>query len=336
MWARPGRAFVLSIYVLAAGCSTAPAARSPTPSPSASPSVRAAAGASTPSPNPSPAYPPYYIESLRTRSYAGGKLEIRDQMFRGDGFTKFHMAWPSGGQVMTGTISLPDGPGPFPVVVVNHGFIPTDRYWIGQDSGIFGDPMAARGFISVAPNYPNYAGSGPGPPDMPNIVATSITVMDLVGSLSTIPQADPSRVGMIGHSNGGGVSLIVMSVDARVKSFALYAPVSSDMRDNARKWWLRNGSQGPLGNPDENPDGYAHISPRNYLDRTHSPVLFLQGTSDEDIPAEWTQTTIAALQAKAIPARFVSFPGAHHDLVGADLGNANAAAEAWIRQGIGA
>ena len=49
---------------------------------------------------------------------------------------------------MTGTISLPDGPGPFPVVVVNHGFIPPERYWIGQDSGIFGDPMASHGFIS--------------------------------------------------------------------------------------------------------------------------------------------------------------------------------------------
>src|ERR671938_797404 len=104
---------------------------------------------------------------------------------------------------------------------------------------------------------------------MPQIVATAITVMDLVGSLASLPQADTSKVGMMGHSNGGGVSLLVMSVDPRVKAFALYAPVSSDMRDNARKWWLRSGSQGPLGSPDTDTVDYAHISPRNYFGSAH-------------------------------------------------------------------
>jgi dipeptidyl aminopeptidase/acylaminoacyl peptidase len=122
-----------------------------------------------------------------------------------------------------------------------------------------------------------------------------------------------------------------MAIDPRVRVFALYAPVSSDMSENARKWWLANGSQGPLGSPDADPQAYAHISPRNYLDRTKAPVLFLQGSEDEDIPAAWTNATVAALQQRGIATRTVWLPGAHHDLVGADLAAANAAAEAWIR-----
>jgi dipeptidyl aminopeptidase/acylaminoacyl peptidase len=282
-------------------------------------------------PTPEPTYPPYFIESLRKRPPAGGALEVGARMFRGSGFTKYHMAWPSAGRRMTGTISMPDGPGPFPVVVVVHGYIPASRYWIGQDSGIFGDPLASHGFISVAPNYPGYAGSEPGDPDLPNLVATTVTVSDLVSSLDSLPGADTSRVGLIGHSNGGGVGLLALVTDSRIKAFALVAPVSSDMADNARKWWLANGSQGLLGTPDQDADGYAHVSPRNYFAAGQAPVLFLQGTADEEIPAAWTNASIAALQAAQVKTGVNWFPGGHHDLVGSQLAAADAAAEAWIR-----
>ncbi len=262
-------------------------------------------------------------------------LQIKEQMFRGDGFTKFHMTWPSGGQTMTGTISLPDGPGPFPVVVVNHGYIPADRYWVGQDSGIFGDPLAAHGFISVAPNWPGYSGSGPAAPDLPAVVGELIAALDLVGSLSTLAQADPTRVAFIGHSNGGGISLLAMVVDPRIKAAVLFAPVSSDMADNARKWWLRSNTMGAAGSPDTNPEGYQHLSPRNYFATGQPPALFLQGTADEDIPAAWTQTTRDALTAKGVQTDLVWFPDAHHDLVGSDLARANGLSEQWIRHAFG-
>jgi len=260
---------------------------------------------------------------------------IGDLMFRGDGYAKYHMSWPSGGQTMTGTISLPDGPGPFPVVVVNHGYIPADRYWIGQDSGIFGDPMAAHGFISVAPNWPGYAGSGPAPADLPPIVGQVVTALDLVSSLGSLPQADTGRIAFVGHSNGGGISEIAMVVDPRVRAVVLQAPVSSDMADNARTWWLqRPDTLAGLGTPDSNPDGYRHLSPRNYLESGEAPVLIVQGTSDHTIPAAWTNATYGALQGAGIESRLMWIDGGDHDLVGANLASAVAAQEAWIRHAL--
>jgi dipeptidyl aminopeptidase/acylaminoacyl peptidase len=286
------------------------------------------------SPSPQPQYPPYYIESLRQRAFPGGHIEIGDRLFRGAGFTKFDITWPSQGQTMTGTISLPDGPGPFPVVIVNHGFIPTTRFWVGQDSGIFGDPMASHGFISIAPNYPGYAGSGKLDPAYPSIVATTVPDLDLISSVPSLPQADPRRLAMMGHSNGGGVSLLVSVIDPRVKAFALFAPISSDMADNARKWWTQ-ASRGELPSPDDAPNVYSHLSPRNYFSASNAPTLFLQGNADQDIPAAWTDATIQALHAKGVQADAVWYPGGRHDLVGADLANADARAEAWIRQALG-
>jgi len=290
----------------------------------------------TPTAQPTPPLPAYYLESLRARPYPGGALHLEDEMFRGAGFTKYHMSWPSGGQTMTGTISVPDGDGPFPVVVVNHGYIPADRYWIGQDSGIFGDPLAAHGFISVAPNWPGYSGSGPAPAGLPAIVGEVVTALDLVSAMSTFPKADTSRVAFIGHSNGGGVSEIAMVVDPRIKAVVLFAPVSTDMADNGRKWWVnRPEAVAAIGRPEDNPEGYAHLSPRNYLAAGQPPALFLQGTADEDIPASWTQASYEALRGHGITTDLVWFPGAHHDMVGTDLARANELSEAWIRKALG-
>lgn len=333
------RLVVLTVLAcfLAAACSQgiAHGAASPQPAPAAGqltpPSPQVAA---TPSSPPLPVYPSYYIESLRTRPYPGGKVEIGEYMWRGAGFSKYRMRWPSGGQTMTGTISLPDGPGPFPVVIVNHGHIPPERYWIGQDSGIFGDPMAAHGFLAVAPDYPEHAGSGPGPAGFPEILADTVTVLDLISSLSSLPQADLSKIAMAGHSNGGGVCMLTMVIDHRVKAFAIFAPASSDMADNARKWWYPRGAMGLLGSPDTNPDGYAHISPRNYFEPANAPAIFLQGTADQSIPAAWTVASHEALQAKGVKSRLVWFPGAGHDMLGSDLAAANSLAEAWIREAL--
>jgi len=323
----------LLAVLAAAACTAGPTATRTAPT---APPVAAPAPTVAPTPLPTPPLPPYYIESLRTRPYPGGKLEIGDVMFRGQGYTKYHMSWPSGGQTMTGTISLPDGGGPFPVVVVNHGFIPPDRYWIGQDSGIFGDPMAAHGFIAVAPNWPGYSGSGPAPADLPQIVGQVVTALDLVSSLSSLPQANTDRIAFVGHSNGGGIAEIAMVVDPRVKAVVLQAPVSSDMTDNARKWWLqRPDSLAGLGSPDADPDGYRHLSPRGYFQRGQAPVLIIQGTVDHTIPADWTNATYAALQRAGVPSKLTWVDGGDHDLTGSNLADAVAAQETWIRQALG-
>jgi dipeptidyl aminopeptidase/acylaminoacyl peptidase len=168
----------------------------------------------------------------------------------------------------------------------------------------------------------------------PAIIAEAVADMDLISSLSSLAQADPRRVAMIGHSNGGGVSLLLSVIDPRVRALALFAPVSSDMADNARKWWT-DASRGGLPPPDNVADVYGHISPRNYFSATSPPTLFLQGTVDQDIPAAWTNATLQALQDRGVEASVTWYPGAHHDMVGSDLADADARAEAWIRRHLG-
>src|SRR6266536_5561738 len=108
------RVGLLALAIAGAACSSGQTAVSPSPG-RAAPTQ---APRTAPTPAPTPPLPPYVIESLRARPYPGGKLQIGDVMATGAGYTKHSMTWPSNGQTMTGTISLPAGAGPFPVGVV--------------------------------------------------------------------------------------------------------------------------------------------------------------------------------------------------------------------------
>jgi dipeptidyl aminopeptidase/acylaminoacyl peptidase len=333
------RSLLLLVTVLLAACSSGGSAALSRPAatvpPALSPSPSAAPAATTQAPTPPPPPPPYAIAALRSRPHQAGSLTLGGLLATGPGYAKRKVTWPSMGALMTGVIDIPTGRGPFPVVVVNHGYVPAGQYYVGQDSSKYADPLATQGFLTVSPNYPGYAGSGPGEADVPPIVAEAIGDIDLITVLATFPPADPSRVGIAGHSNGGGVSLILLAADSRVRAVVLYAPVSSDMADNARKWWVRSpGGTGPLGSPDADPAGYAAMSPRGGLPQNGPPTLVMQGSADEQIPAAWTAATVAALQAAAIRTQFVSFPGALHNFVGVDLLHANALAVSWLRSAL--
>jgi dipeptidyl aminopeptidase/acylaminoacyl peptidase len=257
-------------------------------------------------------------------------------MESGAGFAKYHVAWISDGNTMTGVLDIPSGAGKFPVVVVNHGYASLAQYYVGLDTAKYADPMASAGFLTISPDYPGYAGSGPPARGVPSIVAEAISDMDLISELPTLPQADPGRVAVAGHSNGGGVAEILMAADPAVRAAVLYAPVSSDMADNARKWWARSpGGTGGLPSPDIDPTVYQAMSPRPSFGPGTPPTLIMQGTQDEQIPAEWTAATVQALQAAGVHTQFVSFPGATHIFEDGDLDRANSLAIDWMRASLG-
>jgi dipeptidyl aminopeptidase/acylaminoacyl peptidase len=325
--ARMGTVLAGLLALVIAGC--APPAASVPRSPSA---TRSANPSATPHATPVP-LPPYAIATLRQRPHANGSITVGDALGAGPGYAKYHLTWVSDGNTMTGVLDIPTGNGPFPVVIVNHGYAPVSQYYEGLDTASYADPMASAGFLTISPSYPGYLGSGPPAPNVPSIVAEAISDIDLISELPTLRQADPTRVAVAGHSNGGGVAEILMAADTRVRAAVLYAPVSSDFSDNARRWWARSPGGGSAGvpNPDSNPTAYQWMSPRPWYGADTPPTLIMQGTNDQDIPAEWTAATVQYLQSVGAHTQFVSFPGAAHIFGGSDLTRANSLAIDWLR-----
>ncbi len=67
-------------------------------------------------------YLPYTIAYLRTRTYGGGQIETLEVMEEKENFTRYKLHYPSDGLDIYGFVNVPKGDGPFPVIIMLHGY----------------------------------------------------------------------------------------------------------------------------------------------------------------------------------------------------------------------
>ncbi|MCC7354633.1 MAG: alpha/beta fold hydrolase [Anaerolineae bacterium] len=291
----------------------------PTPTITPTPTV-------TPTPTITPTSTPhplagYTIAGLRTRQYPGGAIKSAWVITETATFTKYYIRYPSDDLTITGIMNVPKGKGPFPVIILNHGYIPPEDYWSGADTWRPAEYLTERGFLTISPDFRGWGGSGSGA----NYFRTGlvIDVLNLVSSLPSLPQADPQRIGMWGHSMGGGVTARAITVDPRIKAAVLYGPVSADDTEVLRKWGasLRGGDDTPLLRvyleAVEDADFMRRTSPLYHFDSVTAPVQIHQGEADDTTPPEWAEAIRDALQAASKEVEYFSYPRQGHSFQGA-------------------
>ena len=89
-----------------------------------------------------------------------------------------------------------------------------------QSSGLYAQEMAVRGFLTIAFD-PSFTGESGGEPRY--VASPDINTEDFqaaVDYLSTRPDVDPERVGVIGICGWGGMALNAAAIDTRIKATA--------------------------------------------------------------------------------------------------------------------
>lgn len=282
----------------------------------------------SPSPSPSASTPPHpvSIEALAQRELQGADLTVGRVIERTATHTRYSISYRSGDLMISGVMNLPHGDGPFPVAIMNHGYIDPAVYWNGRGLLREHNYLSARGFLVVHPDYRNHAQSSKDPASDKNLRLGYVEdVLDLVEALkaSTLP-IDHERIGMFGHSMGGGVTMgVLVAKPDLVGAAVMLAPVSSDQVDNFDKW-IRGGSSrrqladqiiAEFGSPEENPGFWEAASPRTYFDRIRAPILIHHGTADESVPLAWSEETVAALKNAGKRAELRVWPGEPHEFI---------------------
>ena len=168
---------------------------------------------------------PYTIPALAARRYGEGDILVREVVGERLPFHRYVVEYPSDGLTVTALANVPFGQGPFPVVVILHGYIPPEVYERGADSLPAADFFAGRGYAAIMPDYRGYAGTAGGP--NPLRIPYAIDVLNLIESLHTLDVLDEDRVGVVGHSMGGGAATYVMVLSERVRAVVLYAPMGA-------------------------------------------------------------------------------------------------------------
>lgn len=287
---------------------TPPFTPTPTPAPAPTP---------TPSPAPTPTPHPlaaYTIEGLRARRYPGSTTELVRLVQETASYTYYHIRYRSDGLTITGGLHLPKGDGPFPVVILCHGYIPPEQYWTGADTIEAADELARQGFLCVAPDFRGWGGSDSGP----NYFRTGIVIdtLNLISSLPSLPQARADRVGLWGHSMGGGLVAKAICIDSRIDAAVLYAPVSGWDLDNIRKWGNNAQPDDPLAAVYQQASAdeafLRATSPLFHFHFVACPVQIHIGTADTVTPPEWSRTLRDSLRLARKDVEYFEYPGEGH------------------------
>jgi dipeptidyl aminopeptidase/acylaminoacyl peptidase len=324
-----GRAAVVPRTATPAPSATATFAPSATIVPSATPAPTATATAAptaTPEPTatPAPTSTPdavagLTIPDLRALRYGEGEIAIGAIYARGAGYTSYSISYPSAdGLRLTGLLHLPDGDGPFPLLIANRGYIDRDRYQPGMDSRAFSDYFASRGYLVVAPDYRGYAGGDDGP----NAFYTGyyLDVLSVVPLAQRLPMARPGKVGMWGHSRGASITVAALTITDQIAAAVVYAPAPVDLAvDYARRLRQSGGNPGaetwPFP-PEADPAAYARVSPISYFDAVQAPTMLHHGTGDTTVDASASIAIADALRAAGKDVTLHLYEGGPHTLRG--------------------
>ncbi|MBI5305834.1 MAG: prolyl oligopeptidase family serine peptidase [Chloroflexi bacterium] len=280
------------------------------------------------------------IDTLRSQNYRGGQIKITQTLASDEAFQRVLFEYPSDNLRITGMMNIPRGAGPFPVVILNHGYFKPSEYKTGDGTLRAADNFARRGYLTLASDYRCYAGSQCGA--NPIYVGYAVDVLSLIGALPSLSYADTSRIGIWGHSMGGQITLRVLTLNNSIKVASLYGALTGD--DEVHYCWLY-GCRTPLvtpaprdsqafqdllprsleGMPTPSANSNARLhdiflrsSPSRYLQYVDAAVIIHHGEKDEIVPREWSVQLSDALNARGKPVSMYLYPDAGHVFTGWD------------------
>lgn len=231
------------------------------------------------------------------------------------------------GRAVPTTVVVPDGEGPFPVVVMNHG-----HGGGRQENGGFGkvaDALAKEGILTIRMDFP---GSGDSKEPftegyLSNMISDSNASLDYV--LENYP-ADPDRLGIFGYSMGGRIALTIAgSVDNPYRAVALLAPSGNPGEELMVPFLGGQAEYDRLYAEASGDKGYAEFltqwgqtqqlsktwfdellvsKPLDAIGNFKGDMLIVYGDKDVVVPAEVNQSVAAAYPA----AKVVVVPEADH------------------------
>jgi len=132
--------------------------------------------------------------------------------FRGIGFEQ-------NDETVAGYLALPDGDGPFPVVVYAPGWktpvMDLDFGWATEAAA-----MVKRGYAGLLLDEPNtrfYTLDAP--TDIAAFVLYATQERRALDVLATMPEIDPGRIGFVGWSNGAILGSLLAGLEDRIKAY---------------------------------------------------------------------------------------------------------------------
>jgi len=272
---------------------------------------------------------PLQIDAMRSLQYPGSVIVIEATLDPGVNYSRYYVSYLSEGLKIYALMTVPIGERPstgWPVIIFNHGYIPPDVYRTTERYIAYVDQIASSGYIVFKSDYRGHdrsegvAGSVYTEPNY------TIDVLNAVASVKRFPDADPNRIGMWGHSMGGYITLRSMVVSQDIKAGVIWAGVVARYPDLFTRWnagarptvaapgsWVYSLEQ-QYGSVEENPQFWNSISANAYLQDLNRPIQIHHGTTDHDVPLEFSQMLYDEMLEAGQVVEFYTYEGDNHNI----------------------
>ncbi len=213
-------------------------------------------------------------------------------------------------------LTVPDGPGPYPTVLMVHG---GPEWAYPDDLDPWEQALVDHGYAVAKVNYRGSTGDGVawrtalhggniGFPEVADVVAG-------LDHLVAVGVTDPARVAIEGWSWGGYVTLLAAGLHPERFAAAIAGiPVCDsvmtheDCSPPQRAYDLAIMG----GSPDELPSRYAERSPITYVDHVRAPVLIIAGENDSACPVRQVRHYVDRLTRAGGLVQAHIYPAGHH------------------------
>jgi dienelactone hydrolase len=269
-----------------------------------------------------------------TRSPTTGTARFDVSGARIDGATaarvplrQLEVRFPSGGVILSGTLTLPAGPGPHPAVAWVHGSGRTTRAYLPDLQALLlrnGVAVLAYDKRGVGQSGGSYRGESPSESTIDVLARDAAAAARF---LAARPDVARNRVGLAGHSQAGWIIPLAASREPAVRFAVIFSgpAVTADENDLYQNL-TGEGERPPTLTEDEIDaqvlaQGPSGIDPIPWIRELRIPALWVYGGLDQHIPPRLSARRLEPIAAE--PGRdftIETFPKANHALVETQTG----------------
>lgn len=247
----------------------------------------------------------YAIPQLRKTTFSPSKIVIQEPIEKNQDVLSYTFYFYDGDKKVSGLLNAPKASGSFPIILMFRGYVDKEIYSPGIGTQRGAEFFAKNGFITLSPDFLGYGSSDePSIDSLESRFQTYTTALTLFASLPNLNEAlasvsgelkaDPEKVAVWAHSNGGQIALTALEATGKEYPTSLWAPVTHPFPESI------------LFFADEMEDGGAYLrgitadfvqrynprlySPPQYLTWIKAPIQLHQGTADDAVPLQWSNT----------------------------------------------
>jgi dipeptidyl aminopeptidase/acylaminoacyl peptidase len=221
------------------------------------------------------------------------------------------------GTALTGWLYRPAAPAPWPTMIHLHGGPEA------QERPVYNSlfqSLVATGVAVFAPNVRGSTGFGRSFVTADDVERRYGAIEDVAASVAHLVEsglADPDRVGCMGRSYGGYLTLAALVWYPQLFSVGIDVCGMADFETFYRHTEPRIAAAAvsKYGHPEDDAQLLRDLSPIHRIDNLVAPLLVVHGTEDTNVPVEEAQQVVDALAAREVEHRFLLFEGEGHELL---------------------